>query len=288
MANVLVCGAKGQLGSAIQAVLPKEDNYFYTDKTALDITDKSAIAKFLRENRIEILVNCAGYTAVDRAEDEVEKADLLNNVAVRNLAEICAEKRVFLIHISTDYVFDGQKNTPYTETDLPNPQTVYGTTKWQGEKAIQEICTDYLILRTAWLYSPYGHNFVKTIARLAKERKELKVVADQMGTPTNATDLAYFIVYFIETKRYENHRGIYHFSNEGVCSWYEFAKEIITLLGLSCEVKPCASVEYPTKAVRPRYSVLDKSKIHTTFGYKVANWQESLALFLTRNPIEEK
>ncbi len=255
MGKILVCGAKGQLGKSIQAVAKNEADYIYADKSELDITDKSSVANFIKRNSVKIIINCSAYTAVDNAEDDFEKANLLNNLAVRGLAEACAENNVFLIHISTDYVFDGQKSSPYVENDTPNPKTVYGKTKLDGEKAIQEICKHFLILRTAWLYSEYGTNFAKTILRLSKEKNTLKVVNDQIGTPTYAYDLAQFIVKFIEQKLYKTSTGIYHFSNEGQCSWYDFAKELVTLSGL------------------------DTTKLEANFHYEIPHWQESVKKF---------
>lgn len=274
--NVLITGANGQLGSEIRAVESRKSNYFFTDVVELDITDKIAVENFVRKNKIQIIVNCAAYTNVDKAEDDAEFADVLNHIAVRNLAEVAAENGAVLIHISTDYVFGGTKNTPYTETELTSPLGVYGKTKLDGELEVQQSGVEYLILRTSWLYSRFGHNFVKTIQRLSREREELKVVFDQVGTPTNASDLADFIVFIIENNLCKNKKEIYHFSNEGVCSWYDFAKEIVRLSGNKCEVKPCLSDEFPTKVTRPAYSVLDKTKLRNDFNYKIPYWRESL------------
>ncbi|MBS9766782.1 MAG: dTDP-4-dehydrorhamnose reductase [Flavobacteriaceae bacterium] len=273
MKNVLVCGAEGQLGSEIRAL--KKD-YFYTQKSDLDITDKKAILDFVVQNKIQIIVNCAGYTQVDKAEDEPEICNKVNHLAVRNLAEICLDLGIYLIHISTDYVFDGMKNQPYKEDDTPNPKTVYGMTKLAGERAIQQQCERYLILRTSWLYSEYRTNFVKTIQRLSREKSTIKVVSDQIGSPTYAKDLAKFIIHFIEKEDWQKRRGIYHFSNKGEISWYEFAKEIVRLSKNKCEVTPCSSEEYPTKAFRPQYTVLDTSKFEKDFDYSLSDWKESL------------
>ncbi|GET45297.1 dTDP-4-dehydrorhamnose reductase [Capnocytophaga felis] len=279
MKNILITGANGQLGSEIQNRNIKNNvgNYFYTDASELNITDKRAVSDFVKKNNIQIIINCAAYTNVDKAEDDAETADLINHIAVRNLAEICKENNIVLIHISTDYVFGGDKNTPYTETDPTKALGVYGRTKLDGEKAIRNADIDHLIIRTSWLYSlSFGNNFVKTIQRLSCERNELKVVFDQVGTPTNARDLAEFIIYVIEKDLYRGKREVYHFSNEGVCSWYDFAIEIVRMSGSSCIVKPCLSNEFPSKVKRPSYSVLDKSKLKKDFNYTISHWKEAL------------
>lgn len=276
MKNILVTGANGQLGSEIQNIQGKTKNYFFTDASDLDITDRQAISDFVKKNNIQIVVNCAGYTNVDKAEDDIQTANLINNIAVGYLAEVCKENNASLIHISTDYVFGGTKNTPYSETDPTEPLGIYGRTKLEGEKAIQNADIDYLIIRTSWLYSlSFGHNFVKTIQRLSSERNELKVVFDQVGTPTNARDLAAFIVHIIEKDLYKK-REVYHFSNEGVCSWFDFATEIVRMSGNDCLVKPCLSSEFPSKVKRPSYSVLDKSKLKNDFNYTISHWKEAL------------
>ncbi|WP_042007622.1 dTDP-4-dehydrorhamnose reductase [Capnocytophaga canis] len=276
MKNILVTGANGQLGSEIQNIQGKTKNYFFTDASDLDITDRQAISDFVKKNNIQIVVNCAAYTNVDKAEDDIQTANLINNIAVGYLAEVCKENNASLIHISTDYVFGGTKNTPYSETDPTEPLGIYGRTKLEGEKAIQNADIDYLIIRTSWLYSlSFGHNFVKTIQRLSSERNELKVVFDQVGTPTNARDLAAFIVHIIEKDLYKK-RKVYHFSNEGVCSWFDFAAEIVRMSGNNCLVKPCLSSEFPSKVKRPSYSVLDKSKLKNDFNYTISHWKEAL------------
>ncbi|WP_238252005.1 dTDP-4-dehydrorhamnose reductase [Capnocytophaga cynodegmi] len=276
MKNILVTGANGQLGSEIQNIQGKTKNYFFTDASDLDITDRQAISDFVKKNNIQIVVNCAAYTNVDKAEDDIQTANLINNIAVGYLAEVCKENNASLIHISTDYVFGGTKNTPYSETDPTEPLGIYGRTKLEGEKAIQNADIDYLIIRTSWLYSlSFGHNFVKTIQRLSSERNELKVVFDQVGTPTNARDLAAFIVHIIEKDLYKK-REVYHFSNEGVCSWFDFATEIVRMSGNDCLVKPCLSSEFPSKVKRPSYSVLDKSKLKNDFNYTISHWKEAL------------
>lgn len=283
MKNILVTGANGQLGSELQAVENKVDNYFFADAARLDITNKNAVAKFVKDNSINIVVNCAAYTNVDKAEAEAEVADLLNHIAVRNLAEVCKANAATLFHISTDYVFNGTKNTPYNEKDPTSPLGIYGKTKLAGETAVRENCEEYLILRTSWLYSSYGSNFVKTIWRLSKEKESLKVVFDQVGTPTYTADLAKFIVFAIESDSYKGKRGTYHFSNEGVCSWYDFAYEIVSFSGNKCEVKPCHSDEYPAKVERPKYSVLDKTKLKSDFAYEIPHWKESLMAYIRKN-----
>lgn len=276
MKNILVTGANGQLGSEIQNIQGKTKNYFFTDASDLDITDRQVISDFVKKNNIQIVVNCAAYTNVDKAEDDIQTANLINNIAVGYLAEVCKENNASLIHISTDYVFGGTKNTPYSEADPTEPLGIYGRTKLEGEKAIQNADIDYLIIRTSWLYSlSFGHNFVKTIQRLSSERNELKVVFDQVGTPTNARDLAAFIVHIIEKDLYKK-REVYHFSNEGVCSWFDFATEIVRMSGNDCLVKPCLSSEFPSKVKRPSYSVLDKSKLKNDFNYTISHWKEAL------------
>ncbi|MFK8275593.1 dTDP-4-dehydrorhamnose reductase [Capnocytophaga cynodegmi] len=276
MKNILVTGANGQLGSEIQNIQGKTKNYFFTGASDLDITDRQAISDFVKKNNIQIVVNCAAYTNVDKAEDDIQTANLINNIAVGYLTEVCKENNASLIHISTDYVFGGTKNTPYSETDPTEPLGIYGRTKLEGEKAIQNADIDYLIIRTSWLYSlSFGHNFVKTIQRLSSERNELKVVFDQVGTPTNARDLATFIVHIIE-KDLCKKREVYHFSNEGVCSWFDFATEIVRMSGNDCLVKPCLSSEFPSKVKRPSYSVLDKSKLKNDFNYTISHWKEAL------------
>lgn len=275
--NILITGSNGQLGSEIRQLSEKSNHrFFFTDVAELDITDKSAIERFISENQIDIIINCAAYTNVDKAEDDFEMADKINHLAVKNLADLCAQRKLFLVHISTDYVFDGTKNFPYVETDSTAPLGVYGHTKLKGEKAV--ICSEceHLIIRTSWLYSSFGNNFVKTMRRLTAEKESLKVVFDQVGTPTYAGDLAKAILEIIETEKYQDNIGIYHFSNEGVCSWYDFAIEIRNLFGNDCDIQPCHSSEFPSKVTRPNFSVLDKTKIKETFGIKIPYWKDSL------------
>ena len=274
--NVLVTGANGQLGSEIQNNTHRISNYYFSDADSLDITDAQAIRAFVQQHAINLIVNCAAYTNVDKAEDDCATAQAINHTAVAHLASVCKEFQLPLIHISTDYVFGGTKNTPYSETDATQPLGVYGRTKLAGEQAIQNSGIEHLIIRTSWLYSlRFGNNFVKTIQRLSSERPQLKVVADQVGTPTNAADLANFIVQAIENAWYRGKREVYHFSNEGVCSWYDFAVAIVAASGNVCEVLPCTSAEFPSKVTRPSYSVLDKTKLKTDFGYRIPYWRDS-------------
>ena len=276
--NILITGANGQLGEALQH-LPKsvEANYIFTDIASLDITCEHLVDEFFAQRDIDIVVNCAAYTAVDNAEENEAQADDINHKAVAYLARKCAERGAALIHISTDYIFSGEANAPYTEDIAPVPLNAYGRTKWAGERAIAESGCGAVILRTSWLYSEYGGNFCKRMRELTATRPEVKVVADQVGTPTYAGDLAKAIVAIIESGQYTKY-GTYNFSNEGECSWYDFACEIARQSGNDgCKITPCATADYPTKAVRPRYSVLDKSKIKATFGIAIPEWQESLA-----------
>lgn len=266
---ILVTGANGQLGSELRTRI---QNAVFADRDALDITDAAAVDKFVRENNIDTIVNCAAYTAVDRAEDDADMAEKINVVGARNLARTGAK----IIHISTDYVFDGTSYRPYTPDDKTNPVSVYGNTKRKGEEAVLADARVAVIIRTSWLYSTYGAtNFVKTMRRLGAEKESVSVVADQIGTPTYAADLADAIVKIIPQMN-ESNRGIYHFSNEGVCSWYDFATAIMSLSGLKCAVHPIPTSEYPRPAVRPFYSVLDKSKIKETFGITINHWRVSL------------
>lgn len=277
MANILITGANGQLGSELRKIgFSPLDEVFFTDVAELDITDYTAIEKFIQVHEVDTIINCAAYTAVDRAEDEPGPAAEINTQAVANLAKAAQKEDCLLIHISTDYVFDGTATTPYTEKIKTCPVSVYGKTKLAGEEAIIRSGCFYIIIRTAWLYSAFGHNFVKTILHLAEERPEINVVSDQIGTPTYAEDLAKAIVKIMANDDRVEHEGIYHYSNAGVCSWYDFAVEIVRLSGLNCRVNPVTTAEYPTKTHRPAYSVLDKTKIKHTFGVEVPEWQEAL------------
>ncbi|WP_243347549.1 dTDP-4-dehydrorhamnose reductase [Parabacteroides sp. FAFU027] len=279
MSKILVTGANGQLGSELQELSAKypQFTFLFTDVDALDICDKEAVSDFIAANGINYLINCAAYTAVDKAEDEPEFCAKINRDAVRNLGEAAAAHGAKVLHVSTDYVFDGQNYRPYVESDPVCPQSVYGETKLAGEQELMAACPDSAVVRTAWLYSSYGNNFVKTMMRLGKERDTLGVIFDQVGTPTYAADLAEALmkmVVFAEEKGFVP--GVFHYSNEGVCSWYDFARKIHKLVGIQCKVSPLETADYPTKAKRPHYSVLNKKKIKTTFGITVPYWEESL------------
>lgn len=277
--NILVTGANGQLGNCIRnASKDSSDNYIFTDVAELDITNAEAVARMVKDNDINIIINCAAYTNVDKAEDDAEFAELLNAGAVRNLAEAIKANDGTLIHVSTDYVFGGNAgNTPRGEDEPANPTGVYGLTKLHGEQAIAATGCKALIFRTAWLYSEYGKNFVKTMLTLTSTKPELKVVFDQAGTPTYAQDLADAIVSIINRGEYAGNEGIYHYSNEGVCSWFDFTKMIAAIAGNDlCDIQPCHSSEFPSKVIRPSYSVLDKTKFKETFSLKVPYWTDSL------------
>ena len=276
--NILVTGANGQLGNEMRNVSRESsDNYIFTDLEELDITDFAAVTSFMKDNDINVVVNCAGYTNVDKAEEDEITAELINAQAVEYLAKVCEYKNATLIHISTDYVFGGSdSNTPLKEDATVNPTGAYGRTKLHGEEAIKNSGCKYLIIRTSWLYSKYGNNFVKTMCKLTSEKEKLNVVFDQIGTPTYALDLATIIFNIIERRMFQGNEGVYHFSNEGVTSWYDFAKEICELSGNTCDIQPCHSDEYPSKVKRPSYSVLDKTKIKRTFNISIPYWKESL------------
>ena len=282
--NILVTGANGQLGCEMRrlgAVSP--NNYIFTDVAELDITNADAVLSVVKECGIEAIVNCAAYTNVDKAESDEAIAELINATAVGNLARAMKEVGGTLFHVSTDYVFGSEGNTPRTE-DMPlNPLGVYGRTKLHGEQAIAESGCKALIFRTAWLYSEFGNNFLKTMMRLTAEREQLNVVFDQVGTPTYAGDLALAIFSIIEAGVYEGNEGIYHFSNEGVCSWYDFAVEIAAVAGnTNCRINPCHSSEFPSPVTRPPYSVLDKTKIKDVFDIDIPHWRESMEYCIKR------
>lgn len=276
--NILVTGANGQLGNEMRIVSQgSSDSYIFTDVDELDITNRDAVMDFVRDNNIKVVVNCAAYTNVDKAEDDEKTAELINAQAVEYLASACKANHAMLIHISTDYVFGGNEgNTPRKETEPVNPTGAYGRTKLHGEQAIRKVGCNYLIIRTAWLYSEFGNNFVKTMRKLTAERDKLNVVFDQVGTPTYAFDLASVIFKIIEERRYDEIQDVYHFSNEGVISWYDFAKEICELSGNECDIQPCHSDEFPSKVKRPSYSVLDKTKIKNSLNITIPHWKESL------------
>ena len=274
--NILITGCNGQLGNEMQ-LLEKENpqhTYFNTDVAELDITNREAIRQFVDDHQIDGIVNCAAYTAVDKAEENEELARLLNSVAPGYLAEAVEARGGWLIQISTDYVFDGTNHTPYTPDEPTCPNSVYGRTKLEGEVQALQACQHTMIIRTAWLYSTFGNNFVKTMIRLGKEKPELGVIFDQIGTPTYARDLALAIMVAINQGIVP---GVYHFSNEGVISWYDFTKAIHRIAGITgCHVRPLHTSEYPTPAARPHYSVLDKTKIKQTYGLEIPYWEESL------------
>lgn len=281
MKNILVTGANGQLGNEMR-LLAKENtqyNFLFTDVDTLDICNKEAVLSYVMDNKVDYVVNCAAYTAVDNAEDNEALCKKINCDAVRNLGEAAASAGAKVIHVSTDYVFDGTNHLPYVETDSTCPQSAYGRTKLAGEEALAEVCPQSVILRTAWLYSTFGNNFVKTMLRLGSERDQLGVIFDQVGTPTYAGDLAAVILAIInraEAGTFEP--GVFHFSDEGVCSWYDFTVAILRLAGItSCAVKPIETKDFPSKATRPHYSVLNKGKIKSTYQVTVPHWEESLA-----------
>ena len=279
--NILITGCNGQLGNEIQKLekVNPQHIFFNTDVAELDITNQLAIDQFIQENKIDGIINCAAYTAVDKAESNKLLCTALNAEAPAYLAMSIEKRGGWLVQVSTDYVFDGTKHTPYMETDTPCPDSVYGSTKLAGEIAVQKLCKKTMIIRTAWLYSTFGNNFVKTMIRLGKEKSELGVIFDQIGTPTYARDLAVAIMTAVNKGIVP---GTYHFSNEGVISWYDFTKAIHRIAGINgCHVKPLHTAEYPTPANRPHYSVLDKTKIKDTYGIEVPYWEESLQECIT-------
>lgn len=277
--NILVTGANGQLGNEMRIVSRNsQDHYIFTDVAELDITNATAVTKMVNDNDIKAIINCAAYTNVDKAEDDYDFAELLNATAVKHLAQAIKKNDGILIHVSTDYVFGGTKNnTPCSEDEPANPTGVYGITKLHGEQSIIETGCKHLIIRTAWLYSEFGKNFVKTMLNLTATKPNLNVVFDQVGSPTYAYDLAQAIFNIVENRKYEGQDGIYHYSNEGVCSWFDFTKMIAEYAGhTDCDIQPCHSDEFPSKVVRPSYSVLDKTKIKKTFNIHIPYWTDSL------------
>ena len=276
MKNILITGANGQLGNEMRLLSSENNqyNYFFTDVQELDICDEHAIQKFVTENQIDVIVNCAAYTAVDKAEDNIDLCRKLNAVAPGYLAKAAESRGAAMIQVSTDYVFNGTNHVPYTEEEPTCPASVYGNTKLEGEQNVMSNCSKAIVIRTAWLYSTFGNNFVKTMIRLGKERESMGVVFDQIGTPTYARDLAKAIYAAINKGIVP---GIYHFSNEGVCSWYDFTLAIHRIAGIStCKVSPLHTADYPAKAARPHYSVLDKTKIKRTFDIEIPHWEVSL------------
>ena len=288
--NILVTGANGQLGTEIRnASKGSSHRFIFTDISQvpdaetvyLDITNIDAVRIICASEDIDVIVNCAAYTDVEKAEGDIGFADLLNHTAAAHLAAVACERKATLIHISTDYVFDGEGNVPYRETDPPSPLGAYGITKFAGERSVMNSGCNYLIIRTSWLYSPYGKNFVKTMARLTATNDTVRVVFDQTGTPTYAADLARFIVKVISDGMLDR-TGIYHYSNEGCISWYDLAVAVNRLCGHDCKVTPCHTGEFPTKVRRPKYSVLDKTLVKDTFGITVPYWSDSLEECLGR------
>ena len=281
MKNILVTGAYGQLGNEVRILSANypDYNFMFTDVDSLDITDKNELIDFVTGNDIRYIINCAAYTAVDKAEDDAELCEKINATAVKNLGLAAAEAGAGIIHVSTDYVFDGTSCRPYSEDMHTQPCSVYGKTKLKGEKNLLKVCPNAIIIRTAWLYSPFGNNFVKTMIKLGSERESLNVIFDQVGTPTYALDLADAILKAMDQTIDTDHEkgGVYHFSNEGVCSWYDFTIKIHEIAGIkTCKVNPIETKDYPTKAARPHYSVLNKSKIKQTFNITIPHWEASL------------
>ena len=293
--RILVTGKNGQLGRSINKLINTEvkvDNnlssskFIFVGREELDLSSESSIGHYFDSNdRFDVIINCVAYTAVDKAEEEQELANQVNHLSVKQLAQIAKSQDSKLIHISTDYVFDGESDKPYTEIDETNPINVYGKTKLAGEKALQEIMpTDAIIIRTSWVYSEFGNNFVKTMLRLGKERDEINVVGDQIGSPTYATDLANAILEIIDNKYYQDKKQsteVYHYSNEGEISWYEFAKEVFKIAEVDCKVNPITTQQYPTPAKRPKNTLMNKDKIIEKFGVKNTNWKEPLNTCIT-------
>jgi len=283
MKKILITGSKGQLGTELFLQHTKLANYqfLFTDIEELDLTNRKSVLEMTQIEKPDVIVNCAAYTAVDKAEEEPEKAFLLNRDIPAHLTEAALAVDATLIHISTDFVFDGKNKIPYKESDKPEPLSVYAESKYAGELEVLKN-KDNIVIRTSWLYSAHGNNFMKTMLRLGKEKEEIGVVNDQFGTPTSAADLAGAILRIIQKILGSelNYGDIYHYSNEGICSWYEFAAEIIKLAGLQCLVKPLTTVEYPLPAKRPAYSVMDKSKIKETFKIQIPEWKDSLGKVL--------
>jgi len=288
MLTVLITGSDGQLGNEFRKASVSYPHYhfIFTDVAELDITDAEQIEHFFSHYDIDVVINCAAYTAVDRAEEEPEKAMLINRDAVAVMVQACKKHDAYLVHISTDYVFDGNNQSPYTEIDLTNPTSSYGRSKLAGENTMLECLQKGMIIRTSWLYSSFGSNFVKTILTKGAELGKLKVVSDQFGCPTYAYDLALAILEIVPMAISSNRVEIYHYSNEGTCSWYEFAKAALEMANVSCLVSPIISDEYPQRAPRPHYSVMDKSKIKKHFGIAIPEWKKSLAECVERLKIE--
>jgi len=284
MIRVLVTGSNGQLGSEFQEIAPQFTNFQFTwtDIEELDISNPAHVDKYLSENRFDAILNCVGYTNVDKAEEEPEQAMLLNCTAVKNLALNATRHNIFLVHISTDYVFNGRNNRPYTETDQPDPISAYARSKTEGEAVFLSHNQRGIIIRLSWLYSRFGNNFVKTILRLSKTRKEINVVSDQVGSPTWAGDFSSMLLSLLPSMIESKENKIYHYSNNGSCSWYELAKAIVEISNRDCVVNPITTEEYPLPAKRPAYSVLDKNKISNDYGIVIPHWRSSLIEMLKK------
>jgi len=281
--QILVIGKTGQLGQSINEIVSKmqsRDEFVFVGRGGLDLSDKDDIDSYFENNNFDIIINCAAYTAVDKAESEIELANRINHLAIQKIATIANKQQIKLVHISTDYVFNGESDIPYLESDMVNPINIYGKTKLAGEQAVLEtMLTDAMIIRTSWVYSEYGNNFVDTMLRLGKERDELNVVSDQIGSPTYASDLAMAILHIIQNEEFLNSgqkTQIYHYSNEGSCSWFDFAKEIFELTNIQCSVNPITTEQYPTPTQRPRNTLMNKDKIAKTFGINIPHWEVSL------------
>lgn len=284
MIKVLVTGANGQLGSAIQFVAKayeKTISFDFCSSSHLDITHMDSILSILETNSYNYCINCAAYTNVDKAEENEEQAYAINSIGVKNLAIACNTYNTTLVHISTDFVFSGKLNFPYTEIDATEPLCVYGSSKLKGEKNIKDHLNNFYIIRTSWLYSEFGSNFMKSMLKLGAERKQLSVVRDQLGSPTYAVDLSKFIIYLIENDKQEY--GLFHYSNKGIVSWYDFAKAIFEKSNIKIALIPITSAEYPTSAKRPSYSVMDTTKVKNTFNIDIPRWEDSLQIALARN-----
>jgi dTDP-4-dehydrorhamnose reductase len=278
--NILITGSNGQLGQELKKLsrsskFKTKHKFFFTDVEDLDITSSSDLRSFVQKNKIKFIVNCAAYTAVDKAEGDAKNAELVNRIGPGHLAGISREYDIPLIHVSTDFVFDGKKSSPYVETDTANPISVYAKTKLEGEQEIIKRASTFVIIRTSWLYSEFGANFVKTILRLSKEKKELNIVFDQIGTPTYAKDLALAIMTMVPKIR-KGTRGIFHYSNEGVASWYDFAKAVLDITASKCKIRPIEAKDYPVPAKRPAYSAMNKAKIKEAFKLEIPYWRDSL------------
>jgi dTDP-4-dehydrorhamnose reductase len=289
--SVLITGAKGQLGLSLRAIAKQFPalQLTYVDIDEFDLCNAPSVERFFKEQTFDFIINCAAYTAVDKAESEPDLADQINHLAVKQLARIAKQKNSILIHISTDYVFNGQHFQPYIEDDQVDPQSVYGATKLKGEQAFQSESPKGIIIRTSWVYSEFGHNFVKSMLRLGQERESLQIIFDQVGTPTYASDLAKTILTIIQSDTLEqsqNNGQLYHYSNEGVCSWYDFAQHIFEISQVHCQVQPIESKDYPTAAQRPFYSLMNKAKIKSHFNLEIPYWKDSLALCIQN--IQEK